>query len=37
VTEYFPDLNRYMQEHYHEVARIDDVPLQGEVIFLQRG
>jgi hypothetical protein len=36
VTEYFPDLNRYLQEHYHEVARIDEVPLQGAVVFLQK-
>jgi hypothetical protein len=36
VEPYFTDLQAYIETHYEEVGRMDDVPFQGDVIFLSR-
>jgi hypothetical protein len=35
VGEYFPELNAFVARTYHEVGRIDGLPLQGHVVFLR--
>lgn len=34
VEPFFEQLQTYIDEHYEEVGRIDDIPFQGDVIFL---
>jgi hypothetical protein len=34
VEPYFADLKPYIDAHYEEAGRIDDIPFQGDVIFL---
>ena len=34
VEPYFAELKAYIDAHYEEVGRIEDIPFQGDVIFL---
>lgn len=36
IAQYFPELETFMDDNYVEVARLENIPLQGDVIFLER-
>lgn len=35
VEQYFSELDTFIAEHYEQVGQIEDIPLQGTVIFLR--